>query len=947
MKDNILDRWLQNELYPELWNKLPQIFPEFGFISKNSHFQATNKNTTKLLPGQPRPDRVCVYPKSAFGFQIHGESFITWISYLNSFQKPLGQDYIIVIKELSKRAGVPLPENGTYKNQKHSIQINKEERKNKLLECFTEYTHNVLLSEKGKKGLEYLISRGLNPDYIKKSEFGFYTDTVDIQNFLLSQNFTSDEIGWEYQKVSKEGAPVGSGVIYDTRWNNRIIGIWRDQQKKISNIWSRDINNQSKINDKYLMLKGGKKDCPYGLEEQAEEFIIVEGFMDAELVKSYGIKNIVATGGAKPTKKQIDILSSYNPSILFLGLDNDNAGEKGTLETINLLHDNQKSGFVLSIPGHYKDIAEWIQKEGILPFKNTLYKSRSSVEWILEKITAKYSIENKVTKQKALNKIMESITKVRDSLLKHEFIELTAAKFNLPVEELKKRLQGEVSEKCKTTQYLSKVSTPALHSISPVKTNEEFPPLAEDIIEKFYEEEEFGDAKLLKHLYNKRVIFDHSEKKWYIWGGNAWLPDTTFILKQIIASQIASQYIQLSANIVRKGEGNKKSIEKAEQTFKRAKKLRTVGRVKNILSFASSLMGITGQQWDSNPWLLGVKNGVINLKTGTFREGTPHDYIRKIAPTEWKGLHQSAPQWEKFLAEIMGDDLEKVQFLKRLLGYAITGLSTEHILPIFWGCGRNGKDTLLEVLGSILGETARPISTQVVMASDKHSGAEPHVYDLWGKRLVWASETNEGKKFNSAKIKSITGGGTIKTRPLYGNMVEFKPTHLLILITNFKPHAPSYDYALWERLILIPFTQSFVDNPVKPHERKKIKDLHKILIKESSCILAWLVQGCLEWQQKGLCPPQSIRNATTTYRQEEDPINDFLALYCEQGNYRIKATDLYDKYKKWTEKNKKLALAQNKFGNLISEIYQKKHFKDGNYYIGIKCNFKGEGSLSN
>ena len=147
--------------------------------------------------------------------------------------------------------------------------------------------------------------------------------------------------------------------------------------------------------------------------------------------------------------------------------------------------------------------------------------------------------------------------------------------------------------------------------------------------------------------------------------------------------------------------------------------------------------------------LLGCSNGVIDLTSGEHRPGRPTDYIKTFAPTPWLGLDAPAPLWAQFLAEIFAGDQELISYIQRLLGYGITGKTTEHILPIFYGPhGRNGKGTLLETVGRVLGEIAGPIEAEMLLLqTHPRQGGAPtsDIMALRGRRLVWASETGEGR----------------------------------------------------------------------------------------------------------------------------------------------------------------------------------------------------------
>ncbi len=110
---------------------------------------------------------------------------------------------------------------------------------------------------------------------------------------------------------------------------------------------------------------------------------------------------------------------------------------------------------------------------------------------------------------------------------------------------------------------------------------------------------------------------------------------------------------------------------------------------------------------------------------------------------------------------------------------------------------------------------------------------------------------------------------------MYGKQYEFAPAHLLLLITNNKPHAPADDYALWQRLLLVPFTQKFVANPQGENEHPCDIHLKEKLETEAPGILAWLVRGYIEWKRDGLKPPTAVVAATEEYQRDEDTLADF------------------------------------------------------------------------
>lgn len=457
-----------------------------------------------------------------------------------------------------------------------------------------------------------------------------------------------------------------------------------------------------------------------------------------------------------------------------------------------------------------------------------------------------------------------------------------------------------------------------------------------------------GDAELFALLAQDKFVHDASANAWYHFDGH-WKEDRTGQILCLLPEMLSEEYSVLLGRLRRKADDMKEEhsrelasnpdaakqlAEKAKAMEARCKflkeritKLHTYPYATRVLRFAAVKLGIYGDTWDSQPHLLGCANGVIDLRDGSLREAKPTDYIRKIAPTHYDP-DATAPRWEQFFQEIFqrwaytkpNPSREEVQetveiqdFVYKLLGYSLLGEQQEHIYPILWGAeGRNGKDTLLETLSFVLGPSiASSVAKDVVVQSRGMSKgqAAPELYDLWGKRLVWVSETNETDKLNAAQLKLLSGGGAISCRPLYGNQVTFQQTHLLMLITNHKPLAPSDDQALWERIALIEFRNRFVDepDPNKPNERPADKTLKETLRQEASGILTWLVKGCKAWRRSGLTKPNAIKMATNNYRNELDGVEEFFTECVETvtpstfGDYSIKASDLYKAYTTYCE----------------------------------------------
>lgn len=454
-----------------------------------------------------------------------------------------------------------------------------------------------------------------------------------------------------------------------------------------------------------------------------------------------------------------------------------------------------------------------------------------------------------------------------------------------------------------------------------------------DIIHQISLQEQ-GDAEVFANIYKDKLIFDHEEKNWYIFNGHIWERDKN---KRVLTlmEPIARLY---------ESEVNKMGLQPTEGIFKfyraRINSLRKCHSIKSVLELASTHLPLT-QEWDNNPYLLAVQNGVLDLKTGELRAGKPDDYIRKFAPVEWKGKEEPCERFLQFLNEIFGGNTEIVEFLQRLFGYAITGLAVEHVFPVFYGAeGRNGKDTLLKIICKVLGnDLAGPVSKEVLLSGMRNPGAAaPFLFELQGKRLVYADETSEGASFDEGQIKMISGGAPFTAKKLYMQPTTIYPEYLIVMTTNNRPKIDADDPAIWERILLVPFQQRFIENPEFENEHPVDKFLDDKLNAEKSGILAWLVKGCLEWQsRKSFDAPECVKFATDDYRSENDTVGRFIKEELIDDNEgKIYASHLYNYYEEFCIATGLQKLSKREFPRkLESRGLFKQRDAGGYYYTGI------------
>jgi putative DNA primase/helicase len=474
-----------------------------------------------------------------------------------------------------------------------------------------------------------------------------------------------------------------------------------------------------------------------------------------------------------------------------------------------------------------------------------------------------------------------------------------------------------------------------------------------------------GDAQLFIRLFKGFYCYDHAAGRWYQWKNHYWAEDdlnsTLTALDCVIDlyERAAQRCAWTRARAARDGNDALAKQAAAEEAIfiKKIAQLQKRDWRRDVLCLAAAgegSLGITGNEWDRNPLLIACPNGVVDLDTGGFRDGRPDDFIKTVCPTEWLGQLEPAPLWDKFIFEIFNSDpdnpglanqeyaKEYGSYMQRLCGYALSGQGYERELPVCCGEGWNGKGTLFETLGYVLGNLAGPVPAEILLEESKHhhkSGGAPtpEIMRLRGKRLVWASETNEGRRFNAGKAKWLSGGDTLIGRdPFAKKMVAFPPTHTIFLMTNHRPKANPDDFALWGRIHLIDFKLSFVDKPTEPHHRRRDKHLKEKLKKEASGILAWLVHGYYEWKEKGLQPPANVNKSTEQYRQHEDTVGQFIKECCIiNKSVRVQASKFYQEYKKWCEENGYKPLWGNTFADRVSKKFKKKEENRANFYVGV------------
>ena len=420
---------------------------------------------------------------------------------------------------------------------------------------------------------------------------------------------------------------------------------------------------------------------------------------------------------------------------------------------------------------------------------------------------------------------------------------------------------------------------------------------------------ETGNAEAFGLLFGDRFRYNWTAKEWLYWDGRRWACDTTGEAER--AMLLAIRERGSAAFQIEEESERKNRIKWALSSENRR-------RLQASLEIAQSLrpFPIEAKDLDRDPWLLNVQNGTLDLRTGELKPHRQEDFITRVLDYSYDP-NAECPRWDLFLAEVFDGDGELACFLRRAVGYSLTGDTSEDCLFLLYGKGCNGKTTLLETLKSIFGPYALQSEFGTFLTERTREAPSPGIARLAGARFVVAIEVPEGKRLAEAVLKSLTGGDTIVARFLYQKkQFEFRPQFKLWLAVNHRPIVRDFSPAFWRRVHLIPFEVSFLGREDPRLEEK--------LLAEAEGILAWAVRGCLEWQREGLEPPKAVQAATEEYRLEQDQLGRFLSACCEEDPSAVcPASDLYRAYEEWCEQSAEEPMSKTAFGRQMGERFPK------------------------
>jgi len=409
--------------------------------------------------------------------------------------------------------------------------------------------------------------------------------------------------------------------------------------------------------------------------------------------------------------------------------------------------------------------------------------------------------------------------------------------------------------------------------------------------------------------YGDDLRFTAEWGRWRLWDGQVWRTDSTLAV------------FDLARRVCREESAACEDVRLA----RRITSAQTVAAVER-LARADRRHAATVDQWDSNPWALNTPGGVVDLRGGELRPARREDYITKATAVAPGG---DCPRWLAFLSRITNDNRELQDFMQRMCGYALTGMTREHALFFLYGTGANGKSVFINTISGLMADYAKaaPIETFIDSKNEHHP---TDLAGLQGARLITAVETEDGRRWAESKLKALTGGDRIAARFMRQDFFEFAPVFKLVIAGNHKPGLRNVDEAMRRRFNLLPFTVTVPASERDPELTEKLRE-------EWGGILHWAVEGCLTWQSEGLLTPKTVRDATANYLKDEDVLARWMEDRCElQAARWTPVAALFDDWCQWAEANGEFVGSQKQFSQKVeSRGFTPKPTRTARGFLGI------------
>ena len=449
-----------------------------------------------------------------------------------------------------------------------------------------------------------------------------------------------------------------------------------------------------------------------------------------------------------------------------------------------------------------------------------------------------------------------------------------------------------------------------------------------EIFEPNFQLNELGNYNRFAHRKGKDIKYIEGAE-FMVWNSKHWEPKSDNGLNNMVIEVFQ--------------EMNNSEDEKLYKWYNRSQSLRGI---KNVIGLAKGDNIVTRSDFDKNKLLFNVNNGTIDLRTQEIKDHSREDMISQISDIKYD-KYALCPTWIDFVDQITLGDTELAEYLQRLVGYSMTGLTHEQIMIFLVGDGSNGKSTFVNIIKEIMGSYGKQTNSSTFIAkNDKSSnGANNDIARLNGSRFVSAIESEQNEKLSESIVKQVTGGEPVLARFLNQEFFEFIPQFKVFFTTNHKPIIKGVDNGIWRRIKLVPFN-------LRMTEEEKDKKLTEKLKNEMSGILNWCLEGAMKYLEDGLKEPKIILTSVNSYKNEMDILEPFIVEECEiDEDSKIIARDLYNHYVNFCALEGENKLNNRAFYRILeTKGFTKKRGKANKMYIygiNVKSKYPKTGNKSN
>lgn len=402
--------------------------------------------------------------------------------------------------------------------------------------------------------------------------------------------------------------------------------------------------------------------------------------------------------------------------------------------------------------------------------------------------------------------------------------------------------------------------------------------------------------------FGEHLRYVPERRQWRVWA-SGWNEDDTgtrttaysFALRRAALQQMKEVEEAMQQDL---DQGSKSAQKQYEEAVRRMRKscdaYGEMPRIEAMLRAAQSFRDITRPEelWNTDPYMVGTQNGVLNLRTREFGSAKVSDYVTKYLGAAYRP-GESCPKWQAFLARVQPDENLR-NYLQALAGYTLTGDTSDQGFYFLYGTGANGKSVFLRILSELMGDYAEQ-GRRNLLEESRNSDPKHDLAMLPGKRFLYCEETSAGARVREETIKSITGGEKIVGEAKYEKPIVFQPVAKLWIAGNHRPAVEGTDLGIWRRVRLIRFS-----TVIPAEERIPYMELVEQLRGELPGILNWALDGLQRWRPGQL--PAEVSSAVEEYRADEDDLADFVNERLEPAPGKtVDRSDVYQAYRIWAE----------------------------------------------